>query len=58
MDSSKGITHEDIYSMKNSRYDVFYKVLFHLQICILTLQYWDLRLNTGQNEVIKQNGMT
>ena len=32
MDSSKGITHEDIYSMKNSRYNVFYKVLFHLQI--------------------------
>ena len=32
MDSFKGVTHEDIYSMKNSRYDVFYKVLFHLQI--------------------------
>lgn len=32
MDSFKGITHEDIYSKKNSRYDVFYKVLFYLQI--------------------------
>ena len=32
MDSFKGITQEDIYSKKNSRYDVFYKVLFHLQI--------------------------
>lgn len=32
MDSFKVITHEDIYSTKNSRYDVFYKVLFHLQI--------------------------
>ena len=32
MDSSRGITHEDIYSVKNSKCDVFYKVLFQLQI--------------------------
>ena len=32
MDSFKGITQEDICSKKNSKHDVFYKVLFHLQI--------------------------